>query len=253
MALTFDKDDNLWIVGRKSSETGDTDSFARVYPRDGSAATTHVWGGLSADRATAVAVDAAGSAWVAGITLGRIYAYNLGYSDVFVTSFPTGELPQFTSQFGSEGVDAANALVGDVFGNMWFGGQVSGDFPGENQALVRKYPGDGSTPTTYQFGTTASDGITALGADAAGNVWAAGDTSGDLYSDNSSALSNGFVRRFAPVGADFTRQFGGDGDLHVTSIVVDANGNVWVGVTTAGSLASDPAGGMDGFVRQIAY
>lgn len=257
VALTFDKDDNLWIVGRTSADlvgtnAGGTDVFARRYPYDGSAAVTYQWGGTSADSGTTVAVDDFGEAWVAGTTLGRMYATSLGYHDIFVTSFPTGQSTPFTSQFGSAGVDAANALVGDTFGNMWFGGQVSGDFEGENQAMVRKYPGDGSTPTTYQFGTDASDGITALAADAAGNVWAAGETSGDLYSDNSGSY-DGFVRRFAPFGAEFTQQFGSDGAEGVTAIAVDSFGNVWVGGTTMGSLSSDSAGGTDGFIRQIAH
>lgn len=257
VALTFDKDDDLWIVGGTLADlaginAGGTDAFARRYPNDGSTAVTYQWGGTSADQAKTVAVDVSGDAWVAGTTWGRLYAASLGYSDIFVTSLPSGQSSPLTSQFGSAGVDAANALAGDIFGNMWFGGQASGDFEGENQAMVRKYPGDGSTPTTYQFGTDASDGINALAADAVGNVWAVGETDGDLYSD-SSGLSDGFVRRFAPVGADLIRQFGSDGAERATAIAIDAFGNVWVGGITTGSLSSDPAGGTDGFVRQIAY
>jgi hypothetical protein len=237
-AMAFDRNDNLWIVGSTlgdlaGTNAGNGDVFVREYPSDGSAPVTYQFGTPSADEAKAIVVSSTGDVFVAGITYGALVGSSAGYSDIFLRSYPgNGSLPT-TSQFGSSGVDNVSSLVADPLGNLWLAGQVSGDFEGENQALVKKYPFDGSTPTTYQFGTDASDDALALAVGPSGDVWVAGETDGALYASNTAGASDGFVRQFG-AQPSLTRQFGADGweggtRLHRTAMA------------TSGLLAERPA------------
>jgi hypothetical protein len=87
---------------------------------------------------------------------------------------------------------------------------------------------------THQFGTVGSDGVTGAVADAAGNVYAVGYTSGELPGQVSWGPIDAFVRKYDPAGAElWTRQFGTPGKDYAYGVSVDSHGGVYVSGATS--------------------
>lgn len=100
-----------------------------------------------------------------------------------------------------------------------------------------------------QFGTTSGEHLTAVAADAEGNVYAAGNTGGALEGANS-GVEDAFIRSYdGDGGLRWTRQFGTTGEDSVAGVVTDAGGNVYAAGNTGGALGGANAGAADAFVR----
>jgi hypothetical protein len=103
---------------RFASAFGDA-FIAKIDPSGSALLYSTYLGGSSADYATAIAVDAAGRAWVAGYTLSLDFPRDAsdvskyrGQLDVFLTSLsPDGKSLYSSTLFGSSGTDAAFAMA----------------------------------------------------------------------------------------------------------------------------------------------
>lgn len=142
-------------------------------------------GGASGDRANAVAVDAAGAAYVTGFEAGID-------SDVFVTKVDASGATVWTAVFGGEGFDMGTGIAVDAAGSSYLTGQTgSVGFPVTPDALQPTY-GDPDTEqddaflvkldaqgaitySTFLGGNTVDQG-TGIALDAAGNVYLTGET-----------------------------------------------------------------------------
>lgn len=98
-------------------------------------------GGTSQDRANAIAVDSAGSAYVTGVTassdfpvLNSFQPSLRGYQDAFVTKLSAdGASLVYSTYLGGEAADIGNALQVDASGNAYVAGQtLSLSFPVAN-------------------------------------------------------------------------------------------------------------------------
>ena len=197
-------------------------------------------GGQSLDLATAVAVDASGSAYVAGSTVS---------ADFPVTSNAL--------QIKHGGVPN-NGVIG-VLQNVF-------------DAFVAKYSPDGSRLIYATFlGGTGNDQATAIAVDAAGNAVVGGFTSstdfpmanGAIQSANPSAGSiAGFVSKLNAAGSNliFSTYLGGSGgNTAVQALTVDRAGSPYVAGYTAspafpvtqGALQTTFGGGQDAFVAKL--
>jgi Putative metal-binding motif/Beta-propeller repeat len=110
--------------------------------------------------------------------------------------------------------------------------------------------GDGMFAT--QFGTNVSDSGEAITTDARGNVYVAGFTYGTLGESTTGEVDI-FVRKYA-AGTQtvvWTRQFGTGGDDAPFDIVVDGQGNIYVGGYTSGSYAGTVNGVRDFYLVQL--
>jgi len=109
----------------------------------------------------------------------------------------------------------------------------------------------GATLWTRQFGTGGDDVVWAVAVDAAGNVFAAGSTSGDLQGNGSAGFRDAFLRKVDAQGNEvWTRQFGTGGNDDAFAVAVDAAGNAVVAGATRGALEGTNKGGQDAFVRR---
>ncbi len=100
-----------------------------------------------------------------------------------------------------------------------------------------------------QFGTTSGEHLTAVAADAEGNVYAAGYTGGALEGANSGA-ADAFIRSYdGDGGLRWTRQFGTSGSDVVFAIATDVEGNVYAAGYTGGALEGANSGAADAFIR----
>jgi len=211
-------------------------------------------GGIGADAATGIAVDAAGRAYITGSTdspdfpvVGSL-ARRGGGRDAFITVLDaTGARLAWSTYFGGSGSDGASAIALDASGNVHISGSTnSPDFPlrqasqaSSPGAFAAKLKGDGSDIifSTYLGG---SGSASAVGADGAGNTYIAGTTtSKDLPTVNAvqSTLlggQNAFAAAWnGQTGAlEYATYVGGSGLDQANALAVDAMGNAYVtGVT----------------------
>ena len=168
-------------------------------------------GGKKADRAWAIAVDGAGSAFIAGETLSvfkevppsgfqtNFAGGNKAAGDAFVAKLnPAGTAFEFLTYLGGQSLDGAVGLALDAAGNAYIAGYtLSADFPvtpgvvqpaqagkkldrlavKPGDAFVAKLSASGSTLlySTY-LGGSSFDNALAIAVDAAGNALITGTT-----------------------------------------------------------------------------
>src|SRR5207253_403756 len=222
-ARAVDADGNVYVAGGLggpfpgSQITGG--AFLRKYDAAGNELWTRQFGfgkqsGFGPpDSAFALAIDGP-DVYVAGfIGYGVLPGQSSpGYWDAFVRKYDGDGNELWTSQFGTDDADEATAVA--VNGSaVYIAGFTRGALPGQtsagaDDAFVRKYDNAGNELWTHQFGTSGSDQITGLAADASG-VYLSGFTGGTLPGQTSAGGQDAFIRRYDAAGnVLWTSQFG---------------------------------------------
>jgi hypothetical protein len=241
-------------TGTFPGQTATSGAYVRKYDAAGNELWTRQFGGTQ-DTASSVAVGASGIAVAGATTFGLPGQTNAGSADAYVRLYDASGNELWTRQFGSTGPDVAYTVAMDGNGNIYVGGLTNGTLPGQTGAgnadgFVRKYDASGNAQWTQQFGTGANDSVHGAAADALGNVYVAGYTSGTLPGQTSAGGDDAYVRKYDPSGAvQWTRQFGSTALDGALSVSVDANANVYVGGYVGAALAGlTSAGADDAFV-----
>jgi len=178
---------------------GDRDVFvAKLNPTGSALVYSTYLGGSGNDVAQRVVADAAGNAYVTGLTSSTNFptanplqaAYGGGPNDAFVVKVnPTGSALVYSTYLGGSGEDRAFGIAADAAGNAYVSGLTSSaDFPvvnplqsayggGPNDAFVVKVNPTGSALvySTYLGGSGDDQGL-GIAVDAAGNAYVAGQT-----------------------------------------------------------------------------
>ncbi|HJU21581.1 MAG TPA: SBBP repeat-containing protein [Casimicrobiaceae bacterium] len=247
-------------------------------------------GGANSEQGLAIAVDAAGNAYVAGYTSSTDFPLVNPYdgtlarkgvdTDVFVSKLNASGTALVWSTFigGPTGTDRAVGIAVDASGAVYVTGQTSGtDFPTTAGAWQKAPTGGGGfvaklAPTgnalvysTYIAAATPSS----IAVDSSGNAYVAGSATSSFVTTSAAlrtvsgvpAGSTGFVLKLnaggsAPVYSTF---LGGSAGEDATSIAVDAYGNAYIGGWTTSSdfpvlnaFQSARGAGKDGFVAKLA-
>ncbi|MBI1335814.1 MAG: hypothetical protein GC164_02500 [Phycisphaera sp.] len=165
LGVAIDAWDNIFVAGHTSADTwvsggydtsinGNEDGFVTKFDSMGS----HLWstylGGSSDDRATGVAVDTTGNAYITGFTLSNSWLSNGpdlslgGDKDVFVLKLSSDSVPLWGTYVGGDSdeesygiaVDTWGAVLvgGDTFSSGWVSGQNDNTFSGDLDALLVK-------------------------------------------------------------------------------------------------------------------
>ena len=246
-------------------------------------------GGNDFEEGTAIAVDAAGNAYIAGYTRSvdfpMLGAFDgaigkRGDIDAFVSKLNAAGTALVWSTYigGSSGIDRAVGIAVDAAGGAFITGSTSGtDFPTTAGAWQKAITGGGGgfvaklapagnalAYSTYVANATPS----AIAIDTSGNAYVSGSanpgfaaTPGALQPVARNSSGTGFVLELGPAGSGpvFATFLGGAGNDYATSIAVDAGGNVYVGGWTTSNdfpvvnaLQSSPGGGKDAFVAKLA-
>jgi hypothetical protein len=240
---------------------------------------THPASGNAVNKAGAIAVDAAGDAYVTGITNTSDFPianawqpnYGGGTSDAFVAELnPSGTGLVYSSYLGGSGDDAARGITVDASGHAYVTGlTASTDFPTRN-ALQPGYgggtpplaydayvaevnPGGGSLVYSTYLGGSGDDQGLAVAADAAGDAYVAGlTTSAGLatagawqpaYHPGGVKGNDGFVAELKAGGTalGYLTYLGGSGDDVANSIAVGSGGQVYVtGFTASADFQTTP-------------
>jgi hypothetical protein len=231
-------------------------------------------GGNGNDSGRAIAVDAAGGAYVTGETQSTNFPAGMphGGSDAFVVKVaPGGSAVEWSTYVGGDGLEQGNgiALTGD--GVIVGGSTTSADFPtagtpvqtsrhGIRDAFVTKLSPSG-TPiwSTYLGGGDADDG-NAIAVDPSGNAYIAGTTgSSDFPGTPPNSAAGGddaFVSKLTAAGAlGYSAYVGGDGNDAGAAIAADAGGNAYVAGRAAANLPTSVGpgyqGGGDAFAAKL--
>ncbi len=232
-------------------------------------------GGSGDDRATGIAVDGGGNAYVVGYTDsaeasfpaagGPDLTYNGGTSDAFIAKVnAAGNTLIHAGYIGGGGEDTGLGIAVDTSGNAYVTGYTTStetSFPesggpdltynGGGDAFVAKVKADG-TGLTYAgyIGGLGEDRGTGIAVDAAGNAFVTGHTDTAAGGFPASvgpklAAGGGYDAFVAKVKADgtglvYAGYIGGSGDDRGTGIAVDSSDNAYVTGYTASVQSSFP-------------
>jgi len=230
------------------------------------------------DFASSIAVDAAGNAYITGMTVTPdfptvtpVQPANAGANDAFIAKLnATGDGLVYATFLGGTGTDIGNSIAIDPVGNAYVAGETaSTDFPLVNalqkictncgptvrHAFVAKINAAGNALiySTYLGGTTAERAV-AIAADSAGNAYVAGDTFSTDFPVTAGALQtacaggqggclDGFITKVNADGSalSYSTYLGATLDDHITAIAVDATGNAYLtGNTISNNFPTTP-------------
>jgi hypothetical protein len=276
--VNFDLFGNVYITGQTASTNfpasgglastnqGEFDAFVTKLSADGSTVvySTYV-GGSGNDSGNAIAVDAAGDAFVAGGTSSSNFPSNGGFQaasagglDAFVLELAaSGGSLIYSSYLGGGSDDVANGIAIDGSGNAYVAGSTqSSNFPttsnviqgslnGGNNAFVAKLNSSGSALSYSTFlGGSATDLATAVAIDSAGDAYVTGETDSPDFPVSSGAfqpqcgtdgncnggLTDAFVAVLNPSASAFLYStfLGGADDDQGLGIAVDSSGDAYV-------------------------
>jgi uncharacterized protein (TIGR03437 family) len=244
--------------------------FAAMVTADGSRFLYSTYLPDSVAASSAIAVDAAGNAYVVGKT-------SSSHASIVKLS-ADGSAIQYNVTLAGSGADAATAVTIDQAGNAVVTGQTtSPDFPvtvgavqrqlngTRNNFLVRLDPSGNLLTSTY-FGGSGSDSPSSIAVDGAGNIDLVGSTSSlDLPATNGVMQPSAIVppwNDFAPAG--FAAQFAADGislkwasyvmssdlgfgrsdetiDVGVSALAVGPAGDIYIGGVTGPGFPVTPS------------
>lgn len=203
--VALDSTGNIFLAGSASGNkfpatagsfqtvnSGGTDAFVAKMNSTGTALIygTYLGGGLESDRATAIALDSAGNAYVTGQTESAPFPTTTGAfdnsfnggEDTFVTKFnPTGSALVFSTFLGGTAADRGRGIAVDATGNVYVTSETTGGFPilnslqqpsGTNVALTEFDPAGTALIFSSYLG---SGGPRDLALDSARNAYLTGE------------------------------------------------------------------------------
>jgi MYXO-CTERM domain-containing protein len=229
-------------------------------------------GGVGADRATALAIDAAGNVLVAGDvqsndfpgTSGGAQPVYGGGGDMVIARLEPGLTSLTQATFlGGPSLESAVAMVVAPSGDVLVGGDASGTFPGTAGGAQASPAGNGDmvvarlNPTLTSLGQatflggTALDTLSDLALDASGDVLVGGATQSTAFPRTAGGLQptalgnrDGVIARLTGGLTSLVQStyFGGAANDRVVRVVSEAAGTVLVGATGSGGIPGTVGG-----------
>lgn len=244
-------------------------------------------GGTNYDQGTAIAIDTAGNAYVAGDTLstnfpvlGGAQAASGGGMDAFVTKLTSAGAISYSTYLGGAANEHSGGIAVDSTGAAYVtGGTFSTNFPlagaiqttnhGGQDAFVSKLNATGAalSYSTYLGGSGATEQANGIAVDATGNAYVTGTTNSVDFPVTAGVLqtqfegvSDAFVTKINPAGSAlvYSTYLGGTDFDAAWGIGIDGSGNAYAaGSTQSGDFPqSNPVqaafgGFADAFVSEL--
>jgi hypothetical protein len=284
---------NFPIVSAARSALGGTrNAFAlKLNPAGSTLVYSTYLGGSNYDMGNAIALDAAGEAYIAGDTYSTNFPLSHpvqsslgGQSDAFITKLTTGGAISFSTFLGGSNTEHAGGIAVDSSGNVYVaGGTASTNFPiagaiqaalgGGQNGFVTKINTSSSTLiySTYLGGNGGSpatpEQANAIAVDASGSAYVAGVTNSTNFPVTSSAFQpaydgaqDAFLTKINAAGNAlvYSTYLGGSSFDWANGIAVDSSGNAYVGgytlsadFPTDGGVQDALAGMYDAFITKL--
>jgi hypothetical protein len=272
--IAIDNAGNAYVTGSTSSIdfpvtvnyfTSGQHAFVLKLDSTGNIVYSTALAGNGVDAGSAIAVDASGSAYVAGnttsthfpVTAGSFQLTPGGLGDAFVAKLSSTGQIAYATYLGGSGNDFAEAIAVDASGNAFVGGDTSStNFPAtpgaystglrglfSNAFIVKLNPAGSSLVYATYLGGSSVDFIRGLAVDSAGNCYVTGFTDSSNFPTTPGAFQRswsgryaGFVTKLNPTGTSlvYSTLLGGthsyysaSGDSSV-AIAVDLSGSAYV-------------------------
>lgn len=241
------------VEGSLSGTTakGGTDSFVTMFDATGKELWTARRGASANDEALAIAFAPDGSVVISGKTDSALAGQaGIGGSDGYVRGYSGAGVELFTRQFGTNGADAASALV--VRDNGLDGIDIFTGGVEDNRGVVRSFgytSGAGlSVGATRDLGYFYKGAINALVVDGS-SLYVGGEIGADRLTLSNTARGavagqEGFVARIdadlSSTGLDRATYLGSAQDDAVKSLAI-VNGNVYAAGVTGGAISGSGA------------
>jgi hypothetical protein len=266
LGLTVAEGGEVFVAGKTYGElngapnAGNADAFVVKFSAEGSPLWTHEFGLGQDDEALGVVLSSDEDVYVIGNVDGHFpNADAFGNVDAFLRKLDPDGGEIWTVQFGSTGMDRAQAVVPDDAGNAFVVGSVANTLPGRKSAgardwFVRKYRGDGSILGTVQRGSSADDSATSVALGSAGEVIVAGIVAAALPGQEAFGETDGFVSVWSSdlKQETFVRQLGSPQKDQLASVASGPESTLFVVGGTSGQLPGQPRlGALDVFLTLV--
>jgi hypothetical protein len=288
-AIAIDSAGNSYVAGGTSStETtfpvvngptvthqGNDDAFvAKINPSGSALVYAGFLGGAGYDLAWGIAVDATGSAYLAGatssdqttfpVTVGPDLTHNGNFDGFVAKIHPSGASLVYVGYLGGADIDEARAIAVDSAGHAYVTGYTASSqatFPvavgpdltynGEYDAFVAKiHPSGASLVNAGYLGGDSSEQGTGIAVDPQGSAY----LTGNVFSSEATfpatvgpdltynGTGDAFVAKVHPSGASlvYAGYVGGDGTEFGRAIAVDAAGQAYLAGDTWSNQATFP-------------
>jgi LPXTG-site transpeptidase (sortase) family protein len=277
--MVMDSAGNIYIAGQASGSwgspvrpyAGGTDGYVAKLNSQG-VLQWHTYLGSSdiADTATDIAIDALGNIYIVGSSRSswgtpiRAHTNELWYIDIFVAKLDNNGVLQWNTFLGSNGTDSGYGIALDSSANVYVCGDGGNSWGtpitpphGSSDIQLVKLNTDGAVQWNTYIGGTSGDGSSELILDSAGNIYIAGQSSGNwgtpirAYSGNTDVS---IVKLDSGATVQWHTFLGSAQADSIAGIVLDASGNIYVSGESAaawGTPVIPYAGNYDGFVAQI--
>lgn len=283
VAMAVDSSGNVYLTGLtvstnlpsvtgsslQPSPGGDYDAFVTKINSDGTGIlwSTYLGGSGGNEYGQSIAVDAAGSVYVAGSTNSLDFpgigsgslqpAYGGNWRDMFLVKLvPAGNSLVYSTYVGGDGDESAGSIVVDGSGGVYVSGQTgSTNFPGVTSKSIQSSPAGGYEGVLFHvnsgataidwatyLGGSSDDGCGAMTLDGSGNVYVVCTALSATFTGvNSSSLQPSnrgnydmVVLKVDPSGSSILAGtfFGGSDEDDAVGIGVDGSGNVYLAGST---------------------
>ncbi|HMM06653.1 MAG TPA: SBBP repeat-containing protein [Clostridiales bacterium] len=273
---------------------GSRSTFVTKFSADGSSLlySTYLGGSNNiGEIGNSIAIDTAGHAYVVGttsatdfpVTPGAFQTTMRGDPSAYVTKIsPDGASLVYSTYLGGSSINRGRSIRVDTNGSAYVGGHtISSDFPttpgafqqsppGSTSGFVSKISADGTALiySTYLGGSSLTE-VQGIAIDAAGSVYATGDTyatdfpvTPGAFQTTLKGTSDVFVTKFSPDGSSlvYSTYVGGSNSVQGSALCIDEQGNAYVTGTvrstdfpvTPGAAQSAYGGGTtDAFVFKL--
>jgi hypothetical protein len=230
---------------------GNADAWLRRYDSTGNQIWSRQIGTTARDEAHGVAPDGAGGVYICGFTAGGLSGPSAGNFDTWLARYDGAGNQIWIRQFGTTANDGAYGVTPDGVGGCFVCGGTGGPgFGTTSDCWLARFDGAGNQTWIQQFGTTASEGATAVAHDGAGGVYVSGNTDGSLGGPYMGS-EDAWIAHYDVAGTQsWIRQLGTTQLDRAHSLAPDGVGGVYIGGHTAGSLGGPSSGFPDAWFAQ---
>lgn len=272
---TVDFDPGPGVVNLTSTAVNTADIFIAKYDANGNYLYAKQMGGISADNAYSLFVDAAGNVYITGTFSGTadfdpgagvVNLVSAGSLDIFFAKYDAAGNYVYAKSIGGTSIDYAASLSVDGSNNVYITGYYQGtvDFnpgagvanlvsAGSDDVFFAKYDVSGNYVYAKSIGGTGFDNGFSIKADGSGNVYVTGSFSGTADFDPGAGVVNLvsaggadiFIAKYNASGNYvYAKGMGGTATDNGNNIKVDGSGNVYVTGYFTGTADFDPGAGV---------
>lgn len=216
--------------------------------------------GPSGSRVVALAADAQGGIYAAGMANGSVDGQPyVSSADIFLAKYDTGGTRLWTRMLGTGGTDIANAVAVHANGDVAIAGQVGGALSGQTFAggsydgFIARYTTTGNLLWARLVGSPGNEIARGVGFDGNGNAYLIGYTEASFDGQTIAGGYDAFTTKFDAGGVkSWTRFFGDLASEYVHGGRTDNSGNTYIGGYVDGALdGAANAGANDVFVIKV--